>query len=124
MTLKTKMNTEVKEKWISALRSGKYKQGIRSLRTEHGYCCLGVLCDLYSQEHNKEWRFQDVWSFYDSLCFLPPDVEQWAGLNSSNPSVKIPVDDENKYFYHEPLSDLNDSGYSFEQISNIIEQQL
>ena len=121
------MNYKVKEKWISALRSGKYKQGIRHLRNEDKYCCLGVLCDLYSQEHNIEWDFDDfisTWSFYGSCDVLPYSVQNWSGLNTSNPMVKVSVDDENKYFHHEPLSDLNDTGFTFEQISNIIERQL
>ncbi len=58
MMLKTKMNPEVKQKWIGALRSGKYEQGTEKLRSVSGYCCLGVLCDLYAQEHNIEWEFR------------------------------------------------------------------
>ena len=56
--LKTKMNPEVKQKWIDALRSDKYEQGSGKLRSVTGYCCLGVLCDLYSQEHNTQWEFR------------------------------------------------------------------
>lgn len=41
------MNPTLKKQWIEALRSGKYRQGRGSLRSESGeYCCLGVLCDL------------------------------------------------------------------------------
>ena len=45
------MQTELKIKWLEALRSGKYgqiKENLRSLdETENvGYCCLGVLCDI------------------------------------------------------------------------------
>jgi hypothetical protein len=45
------MNKELKEKWISALESSKYKQGQKRLRS-YGvddtlqYCCLGVLCEV------------------------------------------------------------------------------
>lgn len=36
-----------KDKWIAALRSGKYKQGRGQLRSlNNNYCCLGVLCDV------------------------------------------------------------------------------
>lgn len=31
-----------KKKWISALRSGKYKQSKGQLKSGDGYCCLGV----------------------------------------------------------------------------------
>ena len=37
-------------KWLDALRSGKYRQASESLRTNEGYCCLGVACDVYHQE--------------------------------------------------------------------------
>ena len=45
------MNKEIKDKWVTALRSGKYKQTTGALRRvtadgESGFCCLGVLCDV------------------------------------------------------------------------------
>ncbi|NBQ68164.1 MAG: hypothetical protein EBU46_04735, partial [Nitrosomonadaceae bacterium] len=46
------MKAEIKQRWLNALRSGKYKQGEGSLRQldnegKPQYCCLGVLCDLH-----------------------------------------------------------------------------
>jgi hypothetical protein len=43
------MNKKWKEKWIAALRSGKYKQGHGALKKNNNYCCLGVLCDIYPE---------------------------------------------------------------------------
>lgn len=41
------MKTELKQKWLDALRSGKYKQGKGLLRDRNDcFCCLGVLCDV------------------------------------------------------------------------------
>lgn len=41
------MDAELKAKWVEALRSGKYLQGITHLRsTSNRYCCLGVLCEI------------------------------------------------------------------------------
>jgi hypothetical protein len=44
------MDKELKEKWVKALRSKRYKQGWGRLeRTERGvkkYCCLGVLAKV------------------------------------------------------------------------------
>lgn len=34
------------EKWIAALRSGKYKQSNGNLLNTGGYCCLGVACKI------------------------------------------------------------------------------
>jgi len=41
---KPKLPKAFKKKWVAALRSGKYKQGIGSLydANEDTYCCLGV----------------------------------------------------------------------------------
>ena len=40
------MIPELKQKWIEALRSGKYAQSQLALKNADGYCCLGVLCDI------------------------------------------------------------------------------
>lgn len=40
------MNKTLKQKWIKALRSGKYKQGERSLFDGRAHCCLGVLARI------------------------------------------------------------------------------
>jgi hypothetical protein len=41
------VDKELKAKWLSALRSGEYKQGRQRLRTHDGaMCCLGVLCEI------------------------------------------------------------------------------
>ena len=39
------MKTDVKEKWVEDLLSGDFEQGVGALRTDEGYCCLGVLCE-------------------------------------------------------------------------------
>lgn len=130
------MNTEVKQKWIDALRSGKYDQGSEKLRSVQGYCCLGVLCDLYSQEQDSEWEFrgiaetnlqpQDYWYFDGESEFLPESVKEWAGLPAKNPSVRVDVtddEDDDDWFYNEDIADLNDSGYTFNELSKLIEQQ-
>lgn len=87
------MNPEVQALWVQALESGEYKQGHYMLRKvdRHGriagYCCLGVLCDLYHRETGKgEWadRF-----FEGKGLFLPADVMDWAGLSSTNPVLTV-----------------------------------
>lgn len=139
-TLMNKMNPQVKEKWIDALLSGKYEQGSEKLRGANGYCCLGVLCDLYAQEQNKEWDFKgysenseeqnthpmDYWVFDGESEFLPDSVREWAGMTFKNPQVRVDVTDsdcEDEWFYHDEIANLNDTGYSFKELSNLIEQQ-
>ncbi len=42
-----RINPELKAQWVEALRSGKYTQGQLMLRTpDNDFCCLGVLCDI------------------------------------------------------------------------------
>lgn len=42
-----KFTEEIKQNWLNALKSGKYKQGYTRLRQQGGrYCCLGVLADI------------------------------------------------------------------------------
>lgn len=137
--LKTKMNPEVKQKWIDALRSGKYEQGSEKLRSVTGYCCLGVLCDLYAQEHDTQWEFRgydelsdesnphpmDYWYFGDKSEFLPEPVMDWAGLKTFNPVMRVEVDEECTSSHHDAyITNLNDSGYTFNDLSNMIEDQL
>ena len=45
------MNPRIKDLWVKALQSGKYRQGqLRLIREQKTYgtehCCLGVLCEL------------------------------------------------------------------------------
>jgi hypothetical protein len=134
-TLENKMNSKIKEVWVNALRSGEYNQGGEKLRGANGYCCLGVLCDIYVKEHNKEWEFvsvdeysdennpypMDYWYFDGESEFLPESVREWAELNLRNPILR--VEDEEDEFVDE-VANINDSGYSFSTIADLIEAQL
>ena len=116
------MNPEVKTKWLDALRSGLYDQDRGRLRTEAGFCCLGVLCDLYAEEHKDvHWMTSYVegeYTFLGREGTLPQPVVYWAGLKSSAPSVSY----ENDTY---ELAELNDSlELSFDEIADVIEEQL
>ena len=129
------MTPQVKENWVNALRSGEYQQGAGKLRNSDGFCCLGVLCDLYSQEpFTKGWVFHgafeeentqptDYWKFDGEKEFLPKSVMEWAGLETNCPEVAVEDDDARESIY-DSLANLNDAGYSFDALSNIIEEQL
>lgn len=121
------MKKEVRAKWVAALRSGEYKQAIGYLKTESGFCCLGVLCDLAEKEGiakssvqtvNKEERYQrQVFVYDEKACKnLPLSVMDWAGLERSSPHVLIGATVHS-------LESLNDSGSKFEYIAEIIECQ-
>ena len=112
------MNQQVKQKWVSALRSGDYQQTQNYLHKEDGFCCLGVLCDLYGKEHNVEWKLADSGNnceFQDHPAFPPFSVVEWADTGSSNPYICS---------RSLTLGELNDNGYTFNEIADIIEKHL
>jgi hypothetical protein len=111
------MNPQIKQKWVSALRSGDYKQTQNRLHNEYGFCCLGVLCDLYRKENQLEWQHNEVDGYlYGNHRFIPPSsVVEWSGIADSNPLVNGGIG---------TLSELNDKGFTFNEIAYVIEEQL
>jgi hypothetical protein len=118
MTNQHKMNQTVKEKWLQALRSKEYKQGSGCLKKEDKFCCLGVLTDLYIKENNLNWSLDDSSYVYEKLPVPGSVVRAWAGLEYANPDIKIDKP------FPDSLAGMNDDGYSFEEIADVIEQQL
>lgn len=107
------MNFEVKKEWLEALRSGKYQQGNQELRTVEGrFCCLGVLCDLYSRKFQVPW---DERKFQRELSYPPMEVRMWAGLEHEDPMIPS---------VNHSLSYLNDDGKTFDEIAKYIEEEL
>jgi hypothetical protein len=117
------MDESVKQKWVAALRSGAYEQGIGVLRSSRndGFCCLGVLCDLYNKENVAGGWLKDeagAWYFTDakddhSNTMLPRDVIGWADLDEDNPDID-----------GDTLAEANDRGTSFNAIADNIETYL
>ena len=113
------MKKEVMKKWVSALRSGKYRQGKGQLRDpDDHFCCLGVLCDLHNLEtgHGK-WQSGDYIAGDSCDSDVPPiGVAAWAGLNAQNPSLPSGT------FGSETLAQLNDGNVEFADIADHIEE--
>lgn len=111
--LERPIKKDIQEKWIAALESGEYQQTKHRLHDEEGFCCLGVLCDLYIKEHTTAAWVEDPagrrWVFADPETktgdLLPASVVVWAGLNATNP---------------DGLAYRNDNGVSFSEIATII----
>lgn len=105
------MNQEIKAKWVAALISGEYKQGIGRLKSDRGeYCCLGVLCDIRFKE------FKDCFSINPQ--FPDEAIVQWAGLDFNDPIIEYKGVECG-------ISSLNDiGGLSFPEIADLIEAQL
>lgn len=81
------MNPKIKEMWIEALESGKYKQGYGQLEKDNQFCCLGVLCQVAIQNGVKiERKIDDltgnmVYDKNDSI--LPNVVANWANIDNA-----------------------------------------
>lgn len=126
------MNTDVKAKWTAALRSGAYSQTKYNLKNVNGFCCLGVLCDLYLKENpGTEYKWSDaddagIQGFAkDNVNLewagLPFIVQEWSGLKVGDPQVQ-PNENVVSTNY---ISAVNDSSYfDFHGIANLIETQL
>jgi hypothetical protein len=118
------MNKEVKAKWTAALRSGEYKQTEAVLKDDFGFCCLGVLCDLYAKEKGYKWETKsnvptnDIYTLFGKHDLLPNDVIEWAELPDNSPTV------EYQEAVHS-LVDLNDNGLmKFPEIADLIDKSL
>ena len=92
-------------KWIKALRSGRYKQGRKRLRTGNKYCCLGVACKVFSHP------------FGSDESFAPPDIVFRLALISPAASLVGDIDIKGKTC----LAGANDNGATFAEIADFCE---
>ena len=122
---------QARKLWVSALKGGYYKQTVGYLHTKKDgqdkFCCLGVACELYKElEGNinceeQQNEDQTVIGYgplegYISTQILPPLVQNWLGLES-DAGIFQGNELENS------LVDLNDSGFSFKEIADVIEKE-
>lgn len=119
------MKKEIAVEWVKALRSGRYQQGKRSLMQTDTYdnpvsfCCLGVLCDISQQGVWKSGKYASLDGRNSNENVLPWNVQGWSETSSDDGSLP---DDRTMYGTGETLAHLNDKGYTFEQIADIIEK--
>lgn len=91
----TVLNPERLALVTTALRSGEFPQGRCRLRNNNepqtdppsGWCCLGVICEVYRRETGRgEWRlthngkYYEFWLDGDAYSdYLPIPVWEWLG---------------------------------------------
>lgn len=123
------MNPEIKRRWVEALRSGRYTQGRRCLRTvAHEFCCLSVLCDL-KDPHGWRWdNDRRAWHYGDNFDIesdvgLSPDVVAWAGLGDTEIPVSPEVQGHQLAEWNDGWADDNCQHHqlSLPEIANLIE---
>lgn len=134
----SRMVPEIKERLLTALRSYKYAQGVGFLKRSSYFCCLGVLCDLkdssiWTVPPKLENSFATAsdraseWGTSREYTFLPLQVQMWSGLDRQG-TLNTPIEVQPTMYGQivrtaRSLADLNDFGYSFEQIAQVIEEQ-
>lgn len=82
------------QKWVDALRSGKYKQTQNQLKTTDGYCCLGVYCEINHRVINADDTQNDK-------------LYKWMRREIETNLVSIVIN-------------MNDQGVSFDDIANYV----
>ncbi|HSW91758.1 MAG TPA: hypothetical protein VLG09_03880 [Candidatus Saccharimonadales bacterium] len=108
------MKPSVKEKWIKALRSGKYKQGSAHLydAATESYCCLGVLAEI-------EVGSVDAARRPTGEEFLAPQFLERFGLTEDEQRHLSKLNDGSPFAFNGPIEQ-----HSFEEIANYIEKNL
>ena len=118
------LKKKIKKKWLKAMRSGKYKQTTQSLHDSKGYCCLGVLTDLYLKEKGKSWEEKypaNKEGEHGWQSTLDGKVAEWAfkPIYHGCDDAQVEVEEGTHC-----LAELNDAGYTFNEIADLIEAQL
>lgn len=96
--------TETTERWLTALRSGRYRQARCRLATGTGYCCLGVLCEI-----TGAFGASPADPLFSSPAWGTPSQTVCDLIDGSHEQIRY-------------LAKLNDDGYSFRGIADVIER--
>ena len=103
------MQPETKQKWLDALRSGKYKQTRDCLKNNDGYCCLGVLCYVVG--------LKPVDLNFGNGFIFPNGQHRSSTISHNFEDIPSNIEDD--------LIDMNDhKGNNFNQIADYIEKAL
>lgn len=136
-----------RERWVKTLMSGKYSQDTSFLKTDDGYCCLGVLCELEGVEWSEETKrgergyYIQGTSHTDPLDgstiggeteglmpelmeifqFNNPQGQLWDTIYWVDGEWQREVPDElYSYSSYDSLAEANDDGRSFKEIAELI----
>jgi len=104
---------ELRTNWLAALRGKKYKQTQEVLRNESGFCCLGVLCDIYD---SNKWNIDNTWVTEYTYgknheeVNLPESIRRAVGIPKNEVSKLVAMNDEDQL--------------SFRKIANYLEKEV
>lgn len=103
------MTTELKDKWVQALESGRYEQTTGRLRRNDQYCCLGVLLDVAGYAWSPAAR-EGCWRAHDSKGYSMGQALTITACDEIGLETRT----------QDHLIALNDSGRSFNEIATYI----
>lgn len=126
--------TKNQQKWIDALRSGKYKQGKGTLKTKNKegeicYCCLGVAQELFEPE-SPRIRLKDLYGSTNGTMISEQNTPSGNAVIALNlkdftGQVDHSKKSEDCSFPFDTLAEANDGigscPMTFEEIANFIE---
>lgn len=93
------MKPAIKERWIAALESGEYPQAKTQLKSEEGFCCLGVLvkaCEAEIKEKHTILETEELLMINDDLDILPASVLELLGLTPDQADKLMNINDANE----------------------------
>lgn len=96
--------------WIANLRSGKFSQTHRTLQNSQGFCCLGVLCETVVPGYTRHPNG----FLADVAPHIASGAPYWVAY--------INEDFAAKHSNTISLIAMNDEGYSFNDIADILEK--
>jgi hypothetical protein len=119
------MKPELKARWTAALRSGEYNQTTGWFRTEDGFCCLGVACEVFGDEiglksEPVDYMSKNHWVYGNRSDNLPLKMVNLLEIDETgrlNKAVQFEGEECTT------LQCLNDAGMPFAQIADVIEEQ-
>jgi hypothetical protein len=100
--------------WVKSLRSGEYQQNIGALREFDKFCCLGVACDLSLLAEWESVGTEGRNKYMGDISIFHERVANYYGIDE-RPKVNYLGKPKN-------LVSLNDSGKTFLEIADLIEQ--
>lgn len=113
------MNPVIKQMWLNALRSGDYEQGRKRLvNFQEEYCCLGVLCNILDLGRDTRMGSEGfIWREEFNVISIPFALTRHVGVSPRGLITGLWDRDEDPVH----LDGLNDSGFTFSQIADIID---
>lgn len=115
--------------WIDELRSGKYEQGRKALKTEYKkYCCLGIACEIKKVENRirlYDNKYEFIFGPGTIASVTYPDnawMENNYGINSVGQTNLSKANDG--YFFVLYTEGEKQEAYTFSEIADVLEMFL